>query len=99
MRRTREALLAHCGDKPSATQRALIARAEWLTLYVARLDAKALAGGGAHSDHDAKVYLAYSNSLSRTLKQLGLAGAEGRPLTPDEALRRVYVTDRPDARG
>jgi hypothetical protein len=43
MRRTREALALHCGGRPSATQRALIDRAAWLTLFVARLDEKASA--------------------------------------------------------
>jgi hypothetical protein len=92
MRRTREALARHCGGQPSATQAGLIDRAAWLTLYVARLDEKAIAGGGVHSDHDAKQYLAYSNSLTRTLRQLGLEGAIDKPPSPRQALERVYAS-------
>jgi hypothetical protein len=92
MRRTREALALHCGVKPSATQRALIDPAAWLTLCGARLDEKAITSSGVQSPHAAKQYPAYSNSLTRTLRQLGLKGAAdkavglarlpGRPLRP-----------------
>jgi hypothetical protein len=80
MRRTRQSLLAHLGGNASATQAAMIDRACFLTLYLARMDAEAVSNGGVHSDHKAKQYLAYSNSLTRTLGRLGLEGAP--PPTP-----------------
>lgn len=74
LRRIRAELAAHCGGKPSATQRALIDRAAWLALYLAQLDAKAMKRG-TMTDHDARHYLAWNNSYSRTVSQLGLKGA------------------------
>jgi hypothetical protein len=67
-------LVRHVGGAPSVTQRVLIERASMLTLQLARMDAKALEAG-AMSDHDARVYLAWSNTLTRTLRTLGLEGA------------------------
>ena len=81
-RRTREArhlesvrsdLTAHLGGTPSATQRQLIERAAWLSLRVAMLDAT-MATTGAMTEHDSRTYLAWSNSLARTLAVLGLKG-------------------------
>ena len=85
MRTTREGLIAHVGGKPSAPQRALIERAVWLTLAVARLDAQMLAKGGL-TDHASREYLAWSNTLTRTLRTLGLKAAQQRALTPSEAM-------------
>ncbi len=75
LRRTKAALSAHVGGKPSATQRALIDRAAQLTLHVARMDAKAMEDG-CLSDHASREYLAWSNSLARTLALLGLDAAK-----------------------
>ena len=81
--RTREArllaevradLTAHLGGSPSATQRRMVERASWLSLWVAQLDAKAVEGGGL-TDHDHRTYLAWSSALTRTLRQLGLKAA------------------------
>lgn len=85
MRETREALTAHVGGMPSAPQRALIERATWLTLAVARLDAQMLAKGGL-TDHASREYLAWSNTLTRTMRTLGLKAAQQRALTPSEAM-------------
>lgn len=85
MRETREALIAHVGGNPSAAQRGLIERGVWLTLAVSRLDAQMLAKGGL-SDHASREYLAWSNTLTRTLRTLGLKGAPQRALTPSEAM-------------
>lgn len=87
-RRTKEArllkrmeaeLTRHVGGTPSATQRALIARAAMLTLHVAMLDARALENSGAMTGHDQRAYLAFSNSLSRALRDLGLDAATAAP--------------------
>lgn len=85
LRRVREQLSAHCGNAPSVTQRALIERAAWLSLHVARFDVMALAAGGL-SDHATRQYLSYSNSLGRLLRQLGLQAPPERPLTTAEIL-------------
>jgi hypothetical protein len=85
MRQLRAELVAHVGRKPSATQRALVERAVWLSLHVAQLDAKA-AEGGAMTEHDHRTYLAWSNSLSRTLKLLGWKAAAPKPRSLAEHL-------------
>jgi hypothetical protein len=53
MQRVRAELVTHVGNRPSATEMALIDRAAWLTLHVAQLDAKA-AEGRAFTEHDAR---------------------------------------------
>lgn len=78
MRDVRAELTAHVGGKPSATQKALIERAVWLSLHIAQLDAKA-AAGRAMTEHDSRTYLAWSNSLTRTLREIGLKGAIEAP--------------------
>jgi len=80
MRDVRAELSVHVGGRPSATQRALIDRAAWLTLHIAQLDAK-MADGRPLTECDSRTYLAWSNSLTRTLKQLGLQGAAEKPKT------------------
>jgi hypothetical protein len=68
LRETRARLTKHVGGSPSAVELALIERAAQLTLKVAQLDAKLDAG--AMTDHDHRHYLAWSNSLTRTLEKL-----------------------------
>lgn len=74
MAKVRADLSVHVGGKPSATQNALIERAAWLTLHVALLDAKMTAPSSL-TEHDSRTYLAWSASLVRTLRTLGLQGA------------------------
>ena len=90
LRRTKAAFIAHVGGKPSATQRALVDRAAMLTLHLARLDAKAMQAGG-FTDHDSRTYLAWSNSLRRTLAALGMkpAASPARTLTDHLATRQA----------
>ena len=64
-------LAEHLGGSPSATQRALIERAAWLSLRVAQLDGK-IANGHNFTEHDSRTYLSWVNSLSRCLRELGL---------------------------
>jgi hypothetical protein len=68
LRATRARLIEHVGGSPSAVQAELIERAAQLTLKVAQLDAKLDAG--SMTDHDHRHYLAWSNSLTRTLERL-----------------------------
>ena len=77
MRETRAELVAHVGGKPSATQRVLIERAAQLTLQIGMLDAKQ-ADGGALTEHDARTYLAWTNTLTRLMRQLGMKGTAER---------------------
>ena len=81
-RRTRESrlmqsvvrdLTKHVGGKPSATQSALIERAAMLTLHLALMDARLAERGDGPSERDSRQYLAWSNSLSRLLRDLGPA--------------------------
>ena len=78
LRRVRSELTAHVGGKPSATQRMLIERAATLALHVETLDRKVLEGG-VMSEHDSRTYLAWSNSLTRTLRELGLGKPQDAP--------------------
>jgi hypothetical protein len=81
MRDFRARLVEHVGGKPSATQAALIDRATWLALHVAQLDRRT-ADSRAMTEHDSRTYLAWSNSLTRTLRELGMEGA-ATPAPPD----------------
>ena len=75
----RAELAAHVGGKPSATQRALIERAAMLTLRIALMDAKE--PDGTLSERDAREYLAWTNTLTRLMRQLGMQGVAERPKT------------------
>lgn len=88
LQEVRRDLTEHCGDKPSATQRALIDRAVWLTLYVARIDRRSAEGGGM-TEHDSRTYLAWSNGLARTLAKIGLKSAAQQPASLND-----YLTER-----
>jgi hypothetical protein len=75
MRGTRAALIAHVGGKPSVVQQTLIERACQLQIRIAMMD-RDFSTGGVQTEHDSRTYLAWSNSLTRTLKALGLAAAD-----------------------
>jgi len=77
LRDTRAELTAHLGGTPSATQRALIDQLAQLRLRLATMD-RAFAESGAMTAHDSRTYLAWSNSYSRMLRQLGMKGAPER---------------------
>jgi hypothetical protein len=83
MRSTRAALIAHVGGKPSVVQQTLIERACQLQIRIAMMD-RDFADGGVQTEHDSRTYLAWSNSLTRTLRELGLKGAaDKRPSLQD----------------
>lgn len=94
----RDELLAHVGGAPSAVQARLIERAAMLTLHVALFDARAIEANGL-SDRDAREYLAYSNSLTRALAQLGIKAAALKPpsLAEHFARRDAERQDTPAA--
>ena len=81
MDKTRAELTAHVGGNPSHVQRTLIERAARLALYVEMMDARALESGGM-TERDSRQYLAWSNSLTRTLERLGLKSAAQKPTSP-----------------
>ena len=85
IRTLRVALIAHCGGKPSTTQAALIERAIMLQLRLSLLDHK-FAERGEMTDYDSRTYLAWSNALTRLLRQLGLKGARAAGPTLGEHL-------------
>jgi len=78
IRDVRRDLIEHLGGTPSPAQRLLIERAVMLTVQLARMDGKSLKEG-AMSEHASREYLAWSNTLSRLLRQLGLKGAPPKP--------------------
>lgn len=86
LKAARAALFTHLGgeDRLSAPQRALVERAAMLQLRVASLDTKII--DGTFSEFDAKTYLAFSNSLTRTMTALGLEPAAATPIDPMQRL-------------
>lgn len=80
LRETRAELAQHVGGAPSATQRALIERCAQLSLRIALMDAK-FAETSIQTEHDSRTYLAWSSTLSRTLRELGVHAAPARPRT------------------
>jgi hypothetical protein len=88
VRETRANLIAHLGGNPSATQRQLVERVVQLTLRVAAMDRK-FAETGAHTLHDTNQYLAWSNSLERALRHLGL-----NPVAPKPKDLAAYIESR-----
>ena len=85
---TRSELIKHLGGEPSTTQLAIIERCGWINLHICMLDAKA-ADSGALSERDSRQYLAWSNSLVRTIRLLGIKGAaEKGPTIADHIARK-----------
>jgi hypothetical protein len=70
----RAGLLDHLGGVASPVQVALAERAATLTLHVEMFDKRAFANGGL-DEKSSRVYLGYTNSLSRLLRTLGVKGA------------------------
>jgi hypothetical protein len=75
MRETRADLTAHVGGTPSVTQRALIEQVVQLYLRLAVMDRRFMETGEVQ---DNRIYLAWANSLSRLLRQLGWTPAAER---------------------
>ena len=76
--RLRADLIAHCGGHPSATQMAMIDQATELKLRLAVMDQDFIRTS-RRSAHASRDYLAWSNSMVRLLRQLGLKGAAEKP--------------------
>ncbi|MGH7012549.1 MAG: hypothetical protein ACREEL_00065 [Stellaceae bacterium] len=95
MAETRASLIHHLGGDPSPVQAALVDRIALLTLHVALFDRKALEAGGL-DERDSRSYLAYSNSLARALRQLGLQGVAPRPPSLADYLRAKAAGTQPE---
>ena len=65
----REELIAYLGGSPSVIERAIVERCVFLQLKCSLMDQKI--AGGYDSEYDSKVYLAWSNSMQRSLLKLG----------------------------
>jgi hypothetical protein len=70
LKRVREELSAYLGGNLTVPQRVLVERAAMLQLRCAMLDDRIL--DGTFTEYDAKTFLAWNNSLTRTLRALGL---------------------------
>ena len=86
----RHQLIQHLGGSPSTTQLVLIDRISWLMLHCFLLDQR-IAAGESWGENDRKCYLAFSNSLVRSLRELGLEGSAGREPTLAEVLKAERV--------
>jgi len=95
----RRALFDHLGGEAKVTplQRILVERAAMLQLRCATLDRKIL--DGSFSEYDAKTFLAFSNSLSRTLAKLGLGASAdpGQPTLADHLAGLTFADDEEEA--
>jgi hypothetical protein len=92
MQMVREELTAHIGGSPSATQKALINRAAMLTLHVSLMDAKVLEpGAGPLSERDSRQYLAWSNALTRILRDIG---ADKKPGSKAKRSMQQFLQDQ-----
>lgn len=84
----RERLIAHLGPRPTQVQLVLVEQLLQLKLRLAMMDHNFIAAGGKLSAHDSRTYLAWSNSMVRGLRELGLdsAAADAPAPTLAEAL-------------
>jgi hypothetical protein len=77
----RAELTRHVGGAPTSIQRTLIERAARLMLYIEVMDRETLETG-TMSERASRQYLAWSNSLRLTLRDLGVKSAPAENL-PD----------------
>lgn len=80
MRDTRRALVQHVGGHPSVAQALIIDRIVNLTIRIAAMDRK-FAEVGMMTDGDTAVYLAWTGTLTRSLRELGIKGAPAKQRT------------------
>ena len=83
----RQHLIDHVGGNPSTTQLALIDRCAWLMLHCLLLDQRIVSGQQSWGENDRKSYLAFSNALVRTLREIGLEGNPTRQPSLSEVLK------------
>lgn len=89
IRRMRAEFTAHIGGNPSATQRAMIERAVMVKFHLLALDEKVLKAAGSMTEHDTRQYLAWTNTLTRLMRDMGMRGkAEKAPSLADHIAAR-----------
>ena len=95
LREFRQGLIDHLGGRPSAVQMTLIDRATVLMHHLAHLDRRAEIEGGL-SEHATRVFLAWQNTLTRTLQAIGLrpAAAPAGPSLSDYIATKGPTDDR-----
>ena len=84
-------LIQHLGGQPSATQLVLVDRVAWLMLHCLLLDRRMVSAKQDWGENDRKCYLAFSNALVRTLREIGLEGNPARQPTLAEVLKAERV--------
>jgi hypothetical protein len=85
----RHRLIQHLGGNPSTTQLVLVDRVAWLMLHCLLLDQR-IASGADWGENDRKCYLAFSNSLVRSLREIGLEGSAAQ----EPSLAQVLKAER-----
>lgn len=85
MKEVTDDLTAHCGGNPSVTQRLIIEQVAILSLRLRLLD-KAAIEDTAMSERNARSYLAWCNTRTRLLRQLGLQAPPARKKTLDDII-------------
>jgi hypothetical protein len=93
MRQVRKDLTAHIGGSPNPAQRMLIERAVVLSLRVAMLDQK-IVNGELLTTLDNNQYLAWSNSLVRTIARLGVDPTSAPPPSWTDVLSGIAARRR-----
>jgi len=80
LKEIRAELAGHVGKDVSITQKMMIERIAMIMLRIELMDGRALKKGDM-TERDAREYLAWNNTVTRMLRQLGLKGAPPSPRT------------------
>jgi len=91
MKRVRRDIATALGGALTPLQAQIADRCAWLSLRLAILDEKLAAG--TLGDLDQRVYLAWSNSLCRALRSLGIDAAAAKPSTPLDAATAAMLAE------
>jgi hypothetical protein len=89
LEQTRAALTLHVGGNPTFVECAAIERAAFLTVEVAKVNARIAAGTSTAAD--LRAYLSLSNALSRATKSLGVKSEPAEPRRRRATLAQVLA--------
>jgi len=84
-------LTEHCGGAPSPVEAQLIIRAARLACHLEIWDERTIPNGGAFTATGHNYYIAWSNSLTRTLARLGMQPAEANEPTGAALDRHLHM--------
>ncbi len=92
-------LAAHCGGSPSAVQAKIIDQYAWLrptATLLLQLEHRfrSSSGGATLSLHDSNVYLAWVNTLTRTLSRLGIEPQQANVSADQRSLAAILTEVR-----